>query len=98
MAAVRRLRKSRSQLIEVADSSLAYDLGAKASLYAAAGIADYWVVDVVNRRLHVFRDPRPDPAQRFLHGYRQLTIYDPPDSVAPLAAPNNPVRVADLLP
>ena len=44
-------------LIEVADSSLAYDLGEKCQLYAEAGIRDYWVFDVPNRLVHVFRDP-----------------------------------------
>lgn len=44
-------------LIEVADSSLAYDLGEKCQLYAEAGIRNYWVFDVPNRKVHVFRDP-----------------------------------------
>jgi Uma2 family endonuclease len=44
-------------LIEVADSSLDYDCGEKAELYAAAGIQDFWVVDLQNRVIHVFRRP-----------------------------------------
>ncbi len=44
-------------LIEVADSSLSYDLGEKCQLYAEAGIRDYWVVDIPSRLIHVFRDP-----------------------------------------
>jgi Uma2 family endonuclease len=47
-------------LIEVADSSLAHDMGAKAQLYADAGLQDYWVVDIPNRRLHIYRDPGAD--------------------------------------
>ncbi|MFM7289906.1 MAG: Uma2 family endonuclease [Planctomycetia bacterium] len=47
-----------SLLIEVADTSLEFDTTVKASLYAAAGIADYWVVDLVNRAVIVFREPR----------------------------------------
>lgn len=47
-----------SLLIEVADTSLEYDTTAKASLYAAAGIADYWVIDLVSRAVVVFREPR----------------------------------------
>lgn len=85
-------------VIEVADTSLAYDLGQKASLYAAAGIADYWVLDVVNHRLHVFRDPRPDSTQRFGHGYYQHTINGPTDRISPLAAAGSSVQVSDLLP
>jgi Uma2 family endonuclease len=40
-------------VIEVADSSLVFDLEAKARLYGAAGIPHYWVVDVQAPRLHV---------------------------------------------
>src|SRR5580692_9562623 len=47
-------------VVEVADSSLSTDLGEKAALYAAAGIADYWVVDLVHRCLVVHRDPQPN--------------------------------------
>ena len=44
-------------VIEVADSSLGFDTGEKADLYAAAGIADYWVVDVAAQRIEVRREP-----------------------------------------
>ena len=44
-------------LIEVADSSLAIDRGEKADLYAAAGIGDYWIVDVRGKCIEVFRAP-----------------------------------------
>jgi len=44
-------------LIEVADSSLAYDLGEKLEAYAAGGIAEYWVVNLVNCRVEVYRQP-----------------------------------------
>ena len=44
-------------LIEVAESSLPYDLGEKAQLYATGGIAEYWVIDVTHQRLHRHRQP-----------------------------------------
>jgi Uma2 family endonuclease len=47
-------------LIEVSDSTQAFDLGAKALLYARHGIAEYWVVDVERSVLHVFREPNDD--------------------------------------
>lgn len=47
-------------MIEVSVSSLARDLGPKASLYASAGIAEYWVVDLRGRRVVVHRDPTDD--------------------------------------
>lgn len=85
-------------LIEVADTSVAYDTGDKASLYAAAGITDYWVIDVENRRLHVFRGPQPDPTRKYGHWYAQVAVLTPADSIAPLAAPTKTVTVAELLP
>ncbi len=46
--------------IEVAGSSLAYDLGRKAQLYASLGVRDYWVIDAATLDTRVFRDPSPD--------------------------------------
>ena len=85
-------------IVEVANSSLAYDTGDKASLYAAAGIADYWVIDVENRRLHVFRDPRPDAARKYGHGYANVQVLGSGDAIAPLAALGSSVGVNELLP
>ena len=45
-------------VIEVADSSLKYDLKTKAPLYAAAGIKEYWILDVMERQLYTFRQPK----------------------------------------
>lgn len=45
-------------LIEVAESSREFDLGEKAVVYATAGIAEYWVVDLVERKLVVHRHPQ----------------------------------------
>ncbi len=85
-------------VVEVADSSLDYDRGDKANLYAAGGIADYWVIDIPNRQLHVFREPAIDPAVRHGHRYRQQTTSGELERVAPLAAQSTPIAVADLLP
>ena len=43
--------------IEVVDSSLEYDLGEKAGLYAVAGVPEYWVVNLIDCVLVVFREP-----------------------------------------
>ena len=45
-------------IVEVADSSLAFDLGEKLAKYASASIPEYWVVDLQANVFHVFRDPR----------------------------------------
>jgi len=84
-------------VIEVSDTTLAYDLGDKASLYAAAGIKDYWIIDVENRQLHVFRDPQPDAGKKYGHWYASATVLNPTDTIAALAAPNNPVSVGELM-
>ncbi|MEX1224147.1 MAG: Uma2 family endonuclease [Pirellulales bacterium] len=65
-------------MIEVADSSLANDLGEKARLYAEAGIRDYWVVDLVADCLHVFREPRPS-------GYVSHSVHRGDEAIRPLA-------------
>jgi Uma2 family endonuclease len=81
-------------IVEVSDSTLAYDRTRKASLYARAGITDYWIVNLVNNQLEVRRDPRPDPSQP----YGSVTTLVPPAVVNPLAAPQVSLAVADLLP
>ena len=82
-------------LVEVSDATLRKDRTTKAEDYARAGIADYWIVNLVHRQLEVFRDPltRPEGAL-----YRTTQILLPGDSLAPLFAPDAPVAVAELLP
>ncbi len=85
-------------IVEVARSSLFLDTTTKAELYATAGVADYWVVDVDNRRLLVFRDPAPLPAGLGATAYQTRLTFADADTVSPLAMPTAAVRVADLLP
>lgn len=85
-------------VVEVSDTSLAIDTGEKAQLYAAGGIADYWVVDLNNRVVIVHRDPRPDPASPSGSSYATVITLVPGQTVSPLAAPQATVNVADLLP
>jgi Uma2 family endonuclease len=85
-------------VVEVAESSLRRDREDKGSLYARAGIADYWIVNLVDRVLEVFREPGPEPAAPFGWRYQSVTIVGPEGSVVPLAARDSRIRVADLLP
>lgn len=85
-------------IVEVSDTRVTYDLGRKANLYAAAGIADDWTLNLGTRSLHVYRAPIADPAAEFGHKYSQLSVLDEADHISPLAAPGAIVRVADLLP
>jgi Uma2 family endonuclease len=85
-------------IVEVALSRLTFDRRRKASLYARAGIADSWVVSLVDRVLEVHREPIADPRARYGFRYRSAARLEPPATVAPLAAPSAAVSVADLLP
>ena len=82
-------------VVEVADSSLRLDRTIKKRIYAAAGIADYWIVNVRGRVLEVYREPF-ELAQGE-HDYRSVTTYSPEQSVSPLAAPDVHIALADLL-
>ena len=84
--------------VEVADSSLAFDRRPKGSLYARAGIPDYWIVNVVEGALEVYRDPEPDSSAVYGWRYRSVTILAPPAVVVPLEFPSSQIAVADLLP
>ncbi|HKA54467.1 MAG TPA: Uma2 family endonuclease [Candidatus Binatia bacterium] len=85
-------------IVEVSESSLTFDRGEKASLYASAGIPEYWVVKLLDRRLEVCRDPVPLTGQPYGYGYQSGTHYAAADTVTPLAAPQGVMKVADLLP
>jgi Uma2 family endonuclease len=85
-------------VLEVSESSLALDREHKGSLYARAGLPDYWIVNLADRVLEIYRNPGPDPAAPFGWRYRSVGVLEPGASTAPLAAPESPIRVADLLP
>ena len=85
-------------LVEVADATLEFDRGRKASLYARAGIPEYWVVNLPDRTLEVHRDPGPLPDRPSGYGYRSIRRIGPAESVAPASAPTAQVHVVDLCP
>lgn len=84
-------------IVEVSDATLAYDRLQKASLYAKAGVLDYWIINVRARQIEVHRHPREDAAQPFGFGYAEVTAYGPEAVIQPLAA-SQPVAVSALLP
>ncbi|HWF61095.1 MAG TPA: Uma2 family endonuclease [Nitrospira sp.] len=83
-------------VVEVADSTIAKDRTYKSRIYARAGIQEYWIVNLAECCLEVYRDPAAAPGQTSL--YRSSQKLAPSDSIAPLAASTTPVAVADLLP
>ena len=76
-------------VIEVADSSRAFDLRTKAPLYAEFEVPETWVVDLVERRVHVLRVP---------HGraYMRTTVATVDDVISLLAFPDVYLKVADI--
>lgn len=85
-------------VVEVSDATLAYDRRVKGSLYARYGIEDYWVVNLIERKLEIYRRPTPDESQPSGFRYADVVILDETESVSPLAAPDAMIKVADLLP
>jgi Uma2 family endonuclease len=84
-------------IVEVAETSYRIDREYKANLYARAGIPDCWIIDLAHDALEVHRDPEASPDALYGWRYRSVMTLRPPATVAPLAAPGNPIPVADLL-
>ena len=78
-------------VLEVADSSLKYDLGDKARLYAEAGVPEYWVLNLIDRVLVVFRAPQDGR-------YRDVDTLRADERVALASWPELGVEVESLLP
>lgn len=85
-------------LVEVADTSLTYDRETKASLYARAGVAEYWIINLVDQCVEVYRQPHYDAQAPFDFSYAPPSILVVGDQLAPLARPEAIIAVADLLP
>ncbi len=85
-------------VVEVAESSLAFDRTRKGSLYARAGIPEFWIVNLIDRVLEVYRGPERDTAAAFGWRYGAASRLTPPATVAPLAWSGRSVAVADLFP
>lgn len=78
-------------IIEVAESSLSYDRGPKLKVYAECGVSEYWIVDLVDRRIEVHR--KPDGGR-----YWQVQHHDETSVVRSERYPDLELRVADVLP
>ena len=76
-------------VVEVADSSLGYDLGRKAGLYAGFGIQELWVIDAVKLRTRIHRDPTAE-------GYRSVVDAPSEERLIPLLVPDLAVTLSEL--
>jgi Uma2 family endonuclease len=80
-------------LIEVAETTLRMDREVKLPLYARAAIVEYWIANLQADLLEVYRDPDPESG-----AYRQRLTLPKNESIAPLAFPDFPIPVSDMLP
>ena len=78
-------------VIEVADSSLPYDSGAKLARYAAAGIPEVWVANLRIREVTVYADP-------YGSAYATVNVFRPGDSISPRAFPDVVLAVDEFMP
>jgi Uma2 family endonuclease len=79
-------------IVEVADTSIRYDRGRKAVVYAGEGIPEYWIINLKTRRVEVYRNPSPTD------GYRSVAEFDETQTISPLARPDAAIAVGSLLP
>jgi Uma2 family endonuclease len=89
---------SAALVVEVSETTLAFDRRHKGSLYARAGVADYWIVNLVDQRLEVHRKPITDSSAEFGWRYADVTTLSLDASVSPLARPDVAVPVSALFP
>lgn len=77
-------------LIEVADSTLAYDTSIKLPLYARNGVVETWIVDLIHDVIQVHTEPSPE-------GYRSVRVARAAETLVPRMLPEVSIRVADVL-
>lgn len=85
-------------IIEVSDTTLFYDRTRKVSLYAKNNIQDYWIVNLKDRRLEIYRRPITDEEAFYGFSFAEIQIFTESDTVSPLAKTEIEIKVADLLP
>jgi Uma2 family endonuclease len=78
-------------IVEVADSSLKFDAGTKARLYAETGIPEYWIVDIPNDCLHVYSDVHEE-------AYSTIRQFRRGDTISPIQLPACSIAIHTLLP
>lgn len=83
-------------VLEIADTTLRLDRTRKARLYAEAGVADYWILNLPDRCLEVRRNPVRDSTGEWT--YSDVQAIGPGAMIAPIAATHAHITVADVLP
>ena len=83
-------------VVEISDTTLAGDSQGKASLYAASGLPDYWIMNLVDLCIKVHRDPIVLPDGTSF--YQNVAVFGPGKTVAPLHFPQCIIRVEQVIP
>lgn len=84
-------------VVEIVDSSLRLDRR-KAVIYAAAGVQEYWIVNLNDRCIEIHREPRPDAKSTSGFTYQNRTIANDEQTISSLLAPSATIKVSDLMP
>lgn len=82
-------------VVEIADSTLRSDRQL-AGLYASAGVAEYWIVNLQQKQVEVYRQPMADPTADFGHTYAERRVLAPGQVVEPLELPEKKLAIADF--
>lgn len=85
-------------IVEVSDAAVGAGAIEETGRYAGAGVLDLWVIEVAARRVHTFRDPRPDTDAKHGYTYKQVRANSQFALIAPLAAEIHLAQVCNLLP
>jgi Uma2 family endonuclease len=85
-------------IVEVSETTQHDDRIRKGSLYAASGIPEYWIVNLVDYVLEVYRDPQPDTAAEFMANYANVVRLDTTQTILPLNMSGTAINIADLFP
>lgn len=89
LKAIRHKPRTASLVIEISDSSLTYDRTTKQQLYALNRIPEYWILNLQDRQVEVFRNPEGK-------AYATQEIHLADGQLSPLDAPDTTIAVRDL--
>ena len=78
-------------IIEVANSSLQYDRGDKMRAYAAVGIREFWILNLEDDQLEIFRKPSGDE-------YLERSVVPADGTASPLAFPDVSISLSEIIP
>ena len=85
-------------VVEVAETSLYFDRGHKGSAYARAGLSDYWIVNLIDWRVEVYRQPAADRTAALGWRYLEVRLFGPGTTLVPLARADARIAVSEVLP